>query len=558
MNTGLPTLIETAHGNTIEYRSTFLYSKVAPQKTALRTADALTIPTETLVLCVSPLLGYGLSILLDKLPQNSLILGLEADESLMDLSVRSLNPKILDHPGFHYIRTQNIEQLQNHLPTLKRGPFRRCIRVDLSAGARLYSTFYSQAFSLISSYISDFWKNRITLINLGRNYAKNIFRNIPLLLNAQPLNTNTITKPVFIVGSGPSALDSIPLIQKYREQLFVCAVDTSRTMLEDAYITPDACILVESQFWIEASFVGLKSTSTALYTDLTARPEAIKTSKGDRYFFLSDYYKSQFLHRLMSMSLAPLTVPPLGSVGIVASVLARYITKPTLPIFISGLDFSWSTGFTHAQGTQAVKQIYNQTHRFNPVANSRGEAREGTIKTTGIDDSSLYTNPALENYARITSHYAQTEILYTCFDLRSKGLPIGLPRLQIKEFEEILNRLKSSHLSIDVIQKKSTQDAKSAVLRQKTREALDFLKYEQAMLIELKNILTHKTKLTQHEAAIRTKELIVAMDYLYIHFPDGHKPNTDSPAFLNRVRVEINVFLKTIANAIKDVENLAI
>ena len=66
-------------GYSISYMGKTLLSRVDPITQGERLAAEIPIQERTLYFCPSPLYGYGLSVLLEKLPENSALLCVEAD-----------------------------------------------------------------------------------------------------------------------------------------------------------------------------------------------------------------------------------------------------------------------------------------------------------------------------------------------------------------------------------------------------------------------------------------------------------------------------------------------
>ena len=82
-----PCLVNTAQGFSVSYKDKLLYSKYAPNKAILQTVTSLNLLPGTLILCLSPVLPYGLLELASKLPKDSLMLGIEADLNLYDFII---------------------------------------------------------------------------------------------------------------------------------------------------------------------------------------------------------------------------------------------------------------------------------------------------------------------------------------------------------------------------------------------------------------------------------------------------------------------------------------
>jgi len=81
-----PCLVRTAQGFSVSYKNLFLYSKYNPARNILSIIEKMEILPGTIVLCFSPVLNYGLEPLAEKLPENCIMFGIEADSELHKLS----------------------------------------------------------------------------------------------------------------------------------------------------------------------------------------------------------------------------------------------------------------------------------------------------------------------------------------------------------------------------------------------------------------------------------------------------------------------------------------
>ena len=86
-----PCLVQTAQGFTVSYKDKFLYSKYNPSKSILQIIENLEIQPQTIILCVSPVLPYGLKELSQKLPADCLMIGCELEEELFDFIKQNQN-----------------------------------------------------------------------------------------------------------------------------------------------------------------------------------------------------------------------------------------------------------------------------------------------------------------------------------------------------------------------------------------------------------------------------------------------------------------------------------
>lgn len=559
-----PAILETGRGPTVVHNGRALYSRRDPSRDPIKTVAALAIPDETLVLCVSPLLGYGLDLLLEKLPPHGLALALECDEDLMALSVSAIDESILAHGRFRYIRTSSSERVIEYVDALGLPPFRRCVRVDLSAGASLNPTFYAATTRLIDDYISRSWRNHVTLMRLGRSYARDFFANLPSLCGTQSASlcgthTGAIArgmarKPVLVAGAGPSLDDALAFIKANRDGMFILAVDTALGTFAQSGIACDAVIVVESQFWIERAFAGLRDSRIPVFADLTARPAAVRACAGDVGFFLSEYARTRFINRFLAAMPAVPVIPPLGSVGLAALWLARHISAPDARVLVTGLDFSFGKGLTHTRGAPASLDAYSRASRVSPPGSSVPSLAENAHETRGKDGAVVYTDQLLSGYASLCgSFFSGMENAF--MDIGRTGLETGLARATYAEASSYLAEYAGTHggeAGADSIADASGlagerghigEGIDAGAVRRLLREELDCLDLA-------RRIMTGE--ISEADSGNTLDEILRERDYLFLHFPDGYRGYSADASFLRRVRVEIDYFMKTIANALAD------
>ena len=83
-----PRLVATGSGfsilYTVEYKGRFLYSKYSPTRSICSIVQNMAAQPSTLVLVNSPALFYGLVDLLQKLPDDCVVLAVEDDDNLLE------------------------------------------------------------------------------------------------------------------------------------------------------------------------------------------------------------------------------------------------------------------------------------------------------------------------------------------------------------------------------------------------------------------------------------------------------------------------------------------
>ncbi len=541
-----PVPVDTGQGLTVQYLDRWLYSRREPMKNPVRAASTLVIKSETLVFCPSPLLGYGLQELLQRLPERCAVLAVEADERLMAFSLRHIPDDVRKDPRFRYVRTTAAFRVLELFDTLPNAPYRRVARLDLSGGAALFSEFYGDTLSALDEYVSRWWKNRFTLMRLGRNYARNILTNLGLAKAAIPFSIPA-NKAIYLAGAGPSLEAALPALLQHRERLFVAAVDTAARLLADSGIRPDALILVESQYWIDPAFHGLSRGGIPVWADLTARTASVLRTGGPISFFVSEYTTNALLRRLHASGSGPVAVPPLGSVGLTALYLLSQIGTGEAPIFFSGLDFSWERGFTHNRSAPAALEALDRANRMRPLP-LQGLPGTGNAVTVSGRTGPVVTTPLLEDYAAqaraLAARIAATR-RGPCVDLGQTGLDTGF----IPGDPGVLGR----HLeAFAKVVGKSEIDGDRETLGQDGLNGADlscFLLGESQKIERLETMISDflRGENTDRESL---REAMREMDYLWLHFPDAARGYAEENDFMERTLAGTGYFKKSIARAL--------
>lgn len=489
---------------------------------------SLKIRPESLVLCFSPLLGYGLPELLSSLPANCVVLGIEADPAVFDFTRVHVPESVRKDSRFFLSNISSVQDLVQWFESSCPAPVRRCLSIDCSGAASLNTNLYRTMVSTLDSVIATWWKNRMTLMVLGRNYHRNILRNLQVLPRSVHLPSCRSSRPVLVVGAGPSLDVSLPFIGKAREKVFLLAVDTALAPLAQANITPDALIILESQFWIEQALHGFRGSKIPVFADLTARPAAVTLTGGKISFFTTRFDSSPLLDRLELAGILPPVLPRLGSVGLAAIHISRHFIAPNLPVLFTGLDFSWGSGYSHSRGAPWPHLIR--------IASTRLQTQEpvpslpGVFPVTGKNDRPLYSNPVMSSYAHLCRDQFSHDQL--CFDLGSEGLNTGCRRISHSDAESLLDRY---------TQNTSSDTCKESLCTSTMINS--FLHTEYRLLQQLRDALTGDIPAGHEDLEAYIKQCA----YVYSHFADAHRFDCRDQSFLNRIRVEAEVFLKTIS-----------
>ncbi len=548
---------------------------------------SLQIPDSTLILCLSPVLGYGLKELAKKLPASSYLLALECDQVLMRFSLEHCDFSPFVQQRFSYIRTDSVAEALKKIESLQLFPFKKCIALSCSGGVQLNQTFYDNVRLYADEIISRFWKNRITLMHLGRNYAHNTFRNLLSLarsLAKSPARQMTgsltrslvrspesspaefsalgvpsskrnfqlltgderIRKPLLVAGAGPSLDTARDFIIKNRNSFFLLAVDAAAAaLLPD--IQPDAIVLVESQYWIDSAFIGLCKYGIPVFADLTASPRALQVCGGNVYFFCTEYARLKYLERLYQ-TLQPLILLPMGSVGLTALQLALALAAPRLPVLHTGLDFAWQNGLTHAAGSSPVKKLFAEINRTeSPYKLSISTGMQHIVGKKGF---SYWTTPTLSGYAELYRHtFSGNERI---IDIGTEGCFLNGRQADMTEAERILTDVCASDADSTAIGTGCSQTnavdtffdsvCESDTANERYEALCGYLAGEAEALTMLNDHLQGKRSISEHTM----EQLFSERDYLYSHFPDAARGYSLDLGFLKRAGIELRYLLKIL------------
>ena len=550
-----PCLVQAKQGFSASYKNKFLYSKYNPQATIEKLISELTIPEGTLVIVNSPVLFYGIDLLINKLSENSFILAIEHDKNLYDFSIEcaesNFNKVQNEISNFIYLnlQTQNdiLSLFNNKNFTNKIRCCKRAIKINLSAIINEYEIFYQNIFSYFTNYISQFWKNRITLTKLGKLYSKNIFLNLPKISNSKNIIFNSIEKPIIVFGAGTSLDKTIKDFESAKISLndfFIICVDSALKPLLNYEITPDIVVAVESQLANEKAFIGTKNIPYLLISDLTSRPNINNYHKKNISFIFTEYCNANFLDTILKLNLPIKKFIPLGSVGLYAIQLAINLRKSHSPIFFTGLDFAFTLDNTHCKDAPASFTKKINSNRINSSINVLPAYKIGTTKFN-LNEKDIFTDKALLNYANqfielfydAKNFYNISDVsIFNCLELNSH-------KIQTIKPNEIINKLENKNIDKHFDNKNFYQSVENKL------DIKNYLLNEIDSLNKLKENLS-----TGNESIEKIKEQIDLHDYLFLHFPDGNNGAKTDTSFLKRVRNEIDFFLKILNRSLNQFE----
>jgi hypothetical protein len=446
MNADEPLLKDTGRGCTVFYRGKNLYSASEPREAARRRAAAVSLQDRSLVLVPGLGLGYGLEVLLARLPAGSRLVAVETDPKLYALAASFSPPR---DPRLTLCATRESAVAAARELGLYR--FRRVQVAGLCGSYQLDRAGYDALLQSLEEEIRLFWQNRITLAHMSRLWLRNLFTNLVTLSSGgeapapQERGDNRLlprdsrlsppgalggARPILVAGAGPSLEAALPRIARVRDRLTLLAVDTALPVLAEAGLAPDWVYALEGQHYNLEDFLPFRDPALTLLCDLSSCPSVIRLFPR-RQAFATRFHPLALFDRLSAAGLLPPELPPLGSVGVTAVRAALSLTAG--PVLLAGLDFCYPGGRTHARGAPAHRRFLSACFRLVPVGMRGFEALAARprLRVAGKGGRRYSSDLVLSSYAlQLFALARQSGRLY---DLGVEGLETGAKLLRSDE-----------------------------------------------------------------------------------------------------------------------------
>jgi hypothetical protein len=556
-NRDMPQELPARRGISLSYKGKRLLSRIDPIAQAERLIENLNTKDRTLYFCPSPLYGYGLIRLLEKIKDNSAILCAEADDMLFDLSRKAMKDLLDNEDRLSLVKLDELPDTLIKLCSLVKKTwgerkFRRVELLQLNGGWQLFPDLYEKTAAILRKDMAVSWSNAMTLIRLGRLYIRNAIKNLPLISELRDISALDFgTTPTLVLGAGPSMdiiLDELKKfygtdVSRNRPFKIICA-DTCIPPLKERNIEPDLAVILESQHWNLNDFSGSRGWNVSAAADLSALPPSIRVLGGETFLFFTPWTDLRLFKRLEEAGLLPCLLMPLGSVGLSAVQLAIICGRG--PVIIAGLDFSFTPDAYHARSSPGHQARLARGTRLNSLLNVQAAFREGTFATVSKSGSPVRSDPALRNYRNLFEEEFSSSI--RLYEMQGPGLKLGVKELSPEEAVKMLTENGQSCETSFMEKTREKRLAQKSILE-------EFIKNEKDYLYRLRDILTGKIAAQE----VETENLLEICDYLWAHFPEcaaagGRRPDSSDLSFLKRVRTEIDPFIKLWDKAFNELQ----
>jgi hypothetical protein len=535
MDSSEPLLVNTGKGFNVTYRSRSFYSSLNPLASIKKRIGQLAIASDSLVYIPSLGLGYGLEEILERIPESCYVLCVEVDQTLMRFALDQDKVILPEAPRLLIVRADDPAAVVRYLRDKAGiGKFRRVKQIHLCTAYHLYREKYDEIGLRLEQEIQDFWKNKITLIHMGRLWVKNILRNLEPLARSQNLTALTTDLPVCVLGAGPSLESSLSVIHEMQDRMLILAVDTSLPVLSKVGIKPDLVLALESQVANLQDFIGQDLEGIPLLCDITSCPTIVRLFTGRACFFSSRFFPLALLRRMDKENILPLSVPALGSVGVTALNISLKITSGA--VIMAGLDFGYIRNQTHSKDAPFHQLMLREASRLYPAGQLGFETilKRPLLRLKGRKGQKVLSDLVLHSYAIKANELLENES--RVYDLGCEGLISEAEPIDDQDtFRKLLPPAPHSGRKW-----KWTEKGISKSGRRKAGSLKEFIRGETELLdqgmIMLKSIIRNRKTGTRR--ILLSKELettLQELDYLYYYFPDTPSLAEADGSFFARV-----------------------
>jgi hypothetical protein len=249
--------------------------------------------------------------------------------------------------------------------------------IEWPPSANIFPKISVMVNKVVKNFVEQLYAGFLTAGHFGRQWIKNSIKNY--LFHQKVITNFSIKKPVLITASGPTLEESLPLIEKYEEKLFIAALPSSVEFLNEYGIHIDLVVTTDAGYYSSYHNEQVLKISTSM--PLIAKSITSYFDSGLSHFPVhifgsNDAYEAVFLRSIVEN---PCFIPSNGTVAGTAFdlILAK---KPPCIIF-AGLDFSYRDILSHARPHPFYTDFLSKTNRFVPF-NSSLFSRYITFKAT--------------------------------------------------------------------------------------------------------------------------------------------------------------------------------
>ncbi|MDA3948885.1 MAG: DUF115 domain-containing protein [Spirochaeta sp.] len=421
---------------------------------------------QTLYVCISPLLGEGLSPFVRRLSRNSAVLCVELEPCLAELWHRRESGLSMVPLVSSWVDVTSVAQTM-----ISQRAIRRVETVTLSGGGALYRERYRHIEPALQTVIQRFWANRGTEIRLGRRWLANVWKNTGQASGDLAVLSDAMPPKAVLIGAGPSLDADIALLEEtlLRESTetftgdseggtgdirrpAIVAIDTALPALAARQIPVDCVVAMDGQLANAADLVPWVWHNSVLIADISTHPSIVRTFDPARRAFFATRFSdlrlfpssdtagtdTAWTDSIHGLTAKVPSLVPRGSVAPSALEILVY-TLGVTDLVILGIDFWYHPPRTHARMATGHRRFLNLHNRISGTGGAaqlvQRPWRSGTLR----NGEPVQLDGILADQAAQMAHVVsvlQGEVPDVRFrQLPNRGLPIGTDEISPGELK---------------------------------------------------------------------------------------------------------------------------
>lgn len=437
----------------------------------------------------------------------------------------SINPKVIIvvEPGLSYL----YSELKDIFPNAKIGIIRFSnLFSDYNKDWDFFINFFDKDIENFESNITSLFSEELicSTVFLSWTATKNIFKNLDELLwqkikytveNARTIlitrqyfekkwlinfcnnlkygnffktqNIDLSNKEIAIVASGPSLEDSIEILRKYRNNLFIICLSSACSILNYFKIEPDLYLSTDGGFWAGEHLKILKDSPTPLLLPFEGfcKKSILKKCK-----IIPAVYNDGLTSKIINeLKLNFLELKRNGTVS--GTALDFAIENSKNHIYFLGLDLQGSPSFQHTKPNVLEN---NNLVKENKINNLETRQRK-----------SQFNSSVLKIYRDWFCNYKKTKDVYRVIDSKNESLG-KIKDIKSNEFENSLKNF-IQHTETDFFNIQKIELQKTLICK----KAFDIIKKNitssewQCMLFPLDFVSLNNTKSQEQKEHLSKK-----------------------------------------------------
>lgn len=342
----------------------------------------------------------------------------------------------------------------------------------------LFPNLYIQFIKIVNEVFKIYLQNIFTNSFFQPLWTKNLlynsinFLSIPIII---PQPQNLQENVAVIVGAGPSLLNDLQSLKKYRTNITIFSTDTALKTLLKQDIDPDFVVSLDGQFYSLDDYSTNLPNNTFLIADVISYSSLSRLTKNIVFTVTQNIIKNSILNYFFNKNdLLIRGINTGGNIGdYVLSIALEFGFKN---IFCTGIDFSYPKLQTHCKGTPFHSRLLSLENYFTPAQSILTNilSKRELKKIMGRKKTPIYTDFVLENYAIYFNNL--TTVYENCNFYISNSIGYNLPSFKLTNLSDIIAKFISKRIySKDIIKKAKTFYCKKESLNNFYTNLLDDL-----------------------------------------------------------------------------------